>query len=277
MADDIRTCGDLDERLAAYVDGEDGPAARGAVDAHLTKCPPCRAGVEAEAAARDLVREHKAALAARAPELLRARCARLSPPDSQLPTPKYPETVLRSPTFAEATVGKPRSVLRSRLRRWVPLSLAATLVLAVAGVFLFGLNDRVEALAASLAMDHTRCFKVYGTATDADAVVSEHAWQHDQGWPIVVPQTAPAQQLKLVNVRRCFTTEGRSAHMMYTWRGEPLSVYVLQGDTGRDRIVHKMGSQTVVWCANQRTYAVVSGDTGRDLTPIVDYLKARVR
>jgi hypothetical protein len=159
----------------------------------------------------------------------------------------------------------------------VPLSLAATIVLAVAGVFVFGLNDRVEALAASLAMDHSRCFKIFGTATDADSVVSERAWQQDQGWPIVVPDTAAAQQLKLVNVRRCFTTEGRSAHMMYTWRGEPISVYVLQGNAGRDRIVHRMGTQAVVWCANQRTYALVAGDTGRDLTPIVDYMKARVR
>ena len=48
------------------------------------------------------------------------------------------------------------------VRRWAPLSLAATLVLAVAGVFVFGLNNRVEALAASLAVDHVKCFKVSG-------------------------------------------------------------------------------------------------------------------
>jgi hypothetical protein len=38
-----------------------------------------------------------------------------------------------------------------------------------------------------------------------------------------------------------------------------------------------MGAQAVMWCANQRTYAVVSSDTTRDLTPIVAYMKARVR
>jgi anti-sigma factor (TIGR02949 family) len=264
MADDIRTCADLDDRLAPYVDGEDTPAAHRAVDAHLAKCPPCRAEADAETAARDLVREHKGALAGRAPDTLRARCAAsfpLSASGSQLSAAGLQSSRLPS----------------SRLRRWVPLSLAATLVLAVAGVFLFGLNDRVQALAASLAADHNRCFRVFGTATEVDPVATEHTWQQDQGWPIVIPQTEPAQQLKLVNVRRCFTTEGRSAHMMYTWRGEPLSVYVLQGDAGRDRIVHKLGTQAVVWCANQRTYAVVSSDTVRDVTPIVDYMKARVR
>jgi anti-sigma factor RsiW len=246
MADDIRRCGDLDERLAAYVDGEDTQDARQQVGAHLSGCPPCRDAARDEAAARDLVREHRSELAGHAPESLRARCARLSTPDAQRPTP-------------------------NALRRWIPLSVAATLVLAVAGVFLFGLNDRVEALASSLAVDHTKCFKVYGTATDADASSSERSWEHDQGWAIVVPQTEPAQQLKLVHVRRCFTTEGRSAHMMYTWRGEPLSVYVLQGDDGRERVFHnKLGMQAIVWCANQRTYALVASDTSRDLTPMVD-------
>ena len=259
MADDIRTCADLDQRLAPYVDGEDPPVWRRAVDAHLAKCPPCRADVDAESAARSLLREHREALCERAPETLRARCAAsVQPP-------------------ASASQRPASSVSSARLRKWVPLSLAATLVLAVAGVFLFGLNDRVEALAASLAMDHSRCFKVYGTGTDADSGAAEHAWQQDQGWPIAIPQNEPAQQIKLVNVRRCFTTEGRSAHMMYTWRGEPISVYVLQGDTGRDRVIHKMGAQAVVWCANQRTYAVVANDQARDLTSIVDYMKKRVR
>jgi anti-sigma factor (TIGR02949 family) len=267
MADDIRRCADLDERLTPYVDGEDTPSRRRAVEAHLGKCPPCRTEADAETAARELVREHKGALAARAPEMLRARCARLTTPDAQLPTPKYPETVLRPPP----------SVLRSAVRRWVPLSLAATLVLAVGGVFLFGLNNRVEALAASLAVDHVKCFKVTGAATTADAHASERAWQQDQGWTITLPPTEASQQLTLIDVRRCFTTDGRAAHAMYSWRGEPLSVYVLQGEAGRDRIVHKMGTEAIVWCANQRTYAVVADDASRDLTSIVDYLKARVR
>ena len=150
-------------------------------------------------------------------------------------------------------------------------------LLAVAGVFVLGLNNRVQALAASLAVDHVKCFKVTGTSVEADAHASERRWQRNQGWPIVVPQTEPAQQLKLVDVRRCFTSDGRSAHMMYTWHGEPLSVYVLQEDAGRDQIVHKMGQQAVIWGANQRTYAIVSSEASRDLTPIVDYIKARVQ
>jgi hypothetical protein len=159
----------------------------------------------------------------------------------------------------------------------MPLSLAASLLLAVAGIFLFGLNDRVEALAASLAVDHVKCFKVDGTSPHTVASAAEVSWQQDQGWPIVVPASAPGQQLTLVNVRRCFTTDGRSAHLMYTWRGKPLSLYVLQETVGNDRVVHKMGHDAVIWCANRRTYAVVAQGHPQDLSQVVDYMKAHAR
>jgi anti-sigma factor RsiW len=252
MADDIRSCRDLDEHFAPYVDGEQTPAARRLVDTHLAACPPCRDRAAAERSARDLLVEHRDRLRAAAPPGLHARCI-----------------ALRSAAAGRSAV--------SRVRRWVPLSLAATLVLAVAGVFLFGLNNRVEALAASLALDHTKCFKVEGTATRVDAPAAERRWQEAQGWPIVVPPTEAAQQLKLVDVRRCFTTDGRSAHMMYTWRGAPLSLYVLPDDIGRDRVIEKMGHEAVIWCANRRTYAVVVAGHPRDLTPIVDYMKSHAR
>jgi anti-sigma factor RsiW len=253
MADDIRTCADLDERLTPYVDGEDTPTSHRAVGAHLQACPPCGRLAHEEATAREVLHAHRGAVTAHAPESLRARCAaNLTPPASF------------SPTLA-------------LIRRWAPLSLAATLVLAVAGVFLFGLNDGVQALAASLAADHVTCFKVNGAGGETEAQMAERAWQDDQGWPIVVPRAEPAQQLKLIGVRHCLSTAGHVAHMMYTWGGEPLSVYVLQADAGRDAVAHRMGAQEIIWRANSRTYAIVSGDTTRDLTPVVAYLKARVR
>ena len=110
-----------------------------------------------------------------------------------------------------------------------------------------------------------------------DPSAAAHDWQQDQGWPIVVPQSEPAQQLKLVDVRRCFTTDGRSAHMMYTWRGAPLSLYVLPEDVGHDRVVDKMGHEAVIWCANSRTYAVVADGHPQDLSQVVSYMKAHAQ
>jgi anti-sigma factor RsiW len=232
------------------VDGEAAPDARRSVEAHLAACPPCHDRADAERSVRALVVEHRAGLREPAPAALRARCAALS--------------AARHSTLWT-------------VRRWIPLSLAASLLLAVAGVFLFGLNDRVEALAASLAVDHLKCFKVDGTSSRVDPSIAARVWQQDQGWPIAVPETAPGQQLTLVNVRRCFTTDGRSAHMMYTWRGKPLSLYVLQETVGNDRVVDKMGHEAVIWCANQRTYAVVAEGHPQDLSQVVDYMKAHAR
>lgn len=253
MAEDIRTCRDVEEHLAPYVDGEETRAVRVSVESHLAACPPCRELADAGRSARDLVVEHRAELRTAAPTELRARCAALQ---SSLATRHSP---------------------MSGVRRWVPLSLAASLVLAIAGVFLFGLNDRVEALAASLAIDHVKCFKVGGRSSHAEASVAERDWQQHHGWPIVVPQTAPSEELTLVDVRRCFSTDGRAAHMMYLWRGAPLSLYVLQENAGADRVVEKMGHEAVIWCANKRTYAVIADGHPQDLTHIVDYMKAHAR
>jgi len=269
MADEIKSCGELDELLTPYVDGEAAPDARRAVAGHLAACPPCQRHADAEAGARDTVREHRAALCARAPESLRARCANLQ--SSAFAT---------ASAFVEVsadTSARPASTRHAALlRRWAPLSLAATLLLAVAGIFVFGLNDRVEALAASLAVDHVKCFKVSG-AGHVEAPAAEKQWLDDQGWAVVVPPASPAQQLALVDVRRCFSTDGRAAHMMYSWRGAPVSLYVLPESVGRDQVIQKIGQQAVIWCANNRTYAVVAEGQPTDLTPIVTYMKAHAR
>ncbi|HEX4567993.1 MAG TPA: anti-sigma factor, partial [Vicinamibacterales bacterium] len=172
MSDDIRNCADLDERLAPYVDGEASPDSQRSVDAHLARCPECRTHADAEAAARTIIHDHRDSLSSRASGTLRARCETAAS-GVQLP-------VLRAQTS------------RSVLRRWAPLSLAATVLLAVAGVFLFGLNNRVEALASSLVIDHVKCFAITARTASADPQQSAVHWQQEQGWPITVADTDPS-------------------------------------------------------------------------------------
>ena len=52
-------------------------------------------------------------------------------------------------------------------------------------------------------------------------------WTAGHGWTLDVPPSSPPAQLELLGVRRCVTTSGGTAHIMYKWRGEPLSVFVL--------------------------------------------------
>jgi len=276
MSDEIRNCGDLEERLTPYVDGESPADSRRSVSAHLAKCPPCRNAADAESAARTIVHERKDGLRPRAPESLRDRCAALAP-QSSIATDTDQSPIRRSSIDQSPIRRSPLATRHSAIRRWLPLSLAATLVLAVGGVFLFGLNDRVEALAASLAIDHVKCFKTAKPGATVDPSVAAARWQHDQGWPITVPQTDASEQLRLLSVRRCYSTDGRAAHLMYTWRGAPLSVYVLQGGESPERVLDKMGREACIWCANRRTYAVVADGHPEDLPQIVAYMKSRVR
>lgn len=249
-------CQDLDPVLAPYVDNEAAPPQRAAVDAHLSACPPCRDRVAGERAARQVLHSRRDTLRTCASQALRTRCANLS---------------------RATTPGREASaVLR---RRWVPLSLAATLVLAVAGVFLVGLSDRVEVFAAQLALDHVKCFKFTpDRIAKGDAVEVGREWTTRRGWALRVPSSAPEHQLELLGVRRCGSTSGSVAHVLYRWRGEPLSVYVLPGNIGSTQavqsVVNTLGHEAIVWTKEGRTYAVIARGSRDELARVATYVKA---
>ena len=160
----------------------------------------------------------------------------------------------------------------------MPLSMAATLVLAVAGVFLYGLKDSVEALGAQLAVDHVKCFEFASPPTvipDAKALARE--WAEARGWTIKVPESEPAEHLELLGIRRCISTEGLTAHVMYKWRGQPLSVYVLNSKHPRvgtvPRLVEQLGQEELIWSKGGRTYAVVARARPPDIEHISQYVQ----
>ena len=250
MSDGIRNCRDFEERLTPYVDGDiaHGCAPRGRLAPRgLSRLPRSRSTPSAPR--RDVLRDRRDDAARR-----RARGS--------------------APSVRGAGLHARR---RRGVRRWLPLSLAATLLLAVAAVFLFGLNQSVEALAAGLTLDHVNCFKVgrSGAAGVVDAHAAAVSWQQSQGWPLTVPETAPAEELRLVDVRRCLSPEGRVAHLMYLWRGEPLSVYVLPRTLGRGAHHGQHGtSRRRSGPRNGRTYAVLATGHPQDFDRIVGYVKA---
>ena len=246
-------CRDLEPLLAAYVDGEAPVAERATVDAHIERCPPCRARIAGEQIAHDVLRAHRGALRVAASDALRARCAGRR----------------QAARFGRALA----------LRPWLPLSLAATLVLAVAGVFVFGVNSSVEALATQLTLDHVKCFKLAAAEAGTPADAGQH-WADTQGWALTVPASSPPEQLQFVCVRRCFVTDGRVAHLMYRWRGEPLSVYVLPsaGHPGLDEdVVERFGHEAVLWTDRGRTYVVLARGRPEALQGVVKYVRANVR
>jgi anti-sigma factor RsiW len=250
----VAGCRDVETWFAAYVDGEAPPAEQHSIDAHLRACLPCRERIAAERAVKELLMARREGLRPCASLQLRQRCD-AHRPDATLPA------------------GGRRSV---GLRRWAPLAVAATLVFAIGAAFLsFG---GVETLAAQLAIDHIKCFQVppdVAHAPDADELGRQ--WAATRGWPLKVPASAPVEKLELLGIRRCISTEGLTAHMMYRWRGEPLSVFVLNRASSRvgtvQRVVEKLGQEAVIWSTRDRTYAVVARGRRSEIEQVAQYVR----
>jgi anti-sigma factor RsiW len=250
-------CRELEALFAPYADGEVGSADRASVEAHLDRCPPCRDRVAIQRSVRTVMVARRSALRSGASEQLRARCAEQ----------------------ARGSVPRPSIVVRMASRRWVPLSLAATLLLAVAAVFFFGLNNNVEALAAQLTLDHVTCFQYAPERLNhTDAATAAHEWATKQGWTIAIPASSSSSDLELLGIRRCTTSSGRVAHVLYKWHGQPLSVFVVPHSFralhDQQEFVEKFGHEAVVWSGGDRTYVVLARAQPAELTPVVQYVRA---
>ena len=157
--------------------------------------------------------------------------------------------------------------------------MAATLLLAVAGVFVYGLRDNAGALAAQLAVDHVKCFE-FAPKPDVlpDARTVGREWAAVRGWSLKVPETTPGEELELLGARRCLSTVGATAHLMYRWHGHPLSVYVLNSHArnvgSEPQIIERLGQEAIIWSKGDRTYAVVAQGRASEIQQIARYVRA---
>jgi anti-sigma factor RsiW len=253
-------CRDLESLFAPYVDGEAPRGDCAAIDAHVRECPACRARLSSEREVRDVLVTRREHLRPCASAELRRRCEAGRPASA-----------------ASQAAAPGRLSLLSR-RSWIPLSMAATILLAVAGVFLYGLKGGGEALAAQLAVDHVKCFEFAPAPTIVpDARALSREWSAVRGWTLKVPEAAASEELQLLGVRRCISTDGFTAHVMYTWRGKPLSVYILNNDRARvgptPQLVERFGQEAIIWSAHGRTYAVVARGRPADVEHVARYVQ----
>jgi anti-sigma factor RsiW len=257
----MSTCKELDPLFAPYVDGDAAPADRASVEAHLAKCPPCRDRIAEQRTVRSVLQARRPVLRGCAPGDLHARCA------AHAPVPTAPS--------------QPRARRRPIVRRWIPLSVAATILLAVAGIFLFSPNDRVEALATQLTLDHMTCFQLAPERLQhADALGAEQTWLAQHRWGIRVPDSSPTNQLELLGVRRCGLGKGAVAHILYKWRGQPLSMFVVPRAV-RSPVpvepVARFGHEAVMWSDRDRTYVLLARAQPAEIAPVVSYMKEYAR
>ena len=253
-------CASIDPFVTPYVDGELAAPDCQAVEQHVRVCPPCRARVAAEEAARDLLRSRRAALhAERAPDGLRARCA-----------------AARLAATPAAVAGR---TVRSWRARLAPLAIAAMLVLLVGGAFLYRLTQTsVRVMAAELAVDHVKCFMmnaVLGTRQAQEAVESSLAASF--GWQAHLPERPDQAELELVGARPCLYAEGRIAHIMYRYQGRPVSIFMLPKKSRPEEFVDIIGHEAAIWSEGGRTFVLVARESRADVERIASFVHRTLR
>ena len=261
----MKSCHDVDAIMTAYVDDEVTSAEAAAVDAHLAVCPSCRERTIAERSIRDVVHARASRLGERASASLRARCVAAAPES----------TVGRSDT-TPAPRGPAEHAGGGRYRRvagWVPLSMAATVVLAVGAVFVVGQNQQLQAaFAAQLAIDHERCFAALdGLAPDFDEHRAQLTLARDFGVDVTVP--AESDDFDVVDVRECLYDEGRMAHLLCEWRGQRVSLFVVPDRSRREQALEIVDHDAVIWSRDENAYVLVTEKGPVDIGHVTEYVR----
>lgn len=257
-------CRKCEPILAAYVDGVAPAADRERIEKHLEACACCRDWLGRERSAHEALRARRSGLRTCASEHLKARCAAHAARKAAAPASRF-------------TARAPR---QSAIRRWAPMSLAAALLLAVAGVFGLGITNPAQALALQTTVDHAKCTRFHMTEGVADPVTTARHWEERFGWPLRLPaateQPATGDAPQLRTVRRCAVTDGRVAHLMFSYQGQPLSVYVLpkRALVDQAQFVRRFQHETVMWSQGDRTYIIVSNGQADGLQRMMAHVRA---
>jgi anti-sigma factor RsiW len=248
-------CQDLGRLITPYLDAEAGAGDRQAVDAHVRVCRPCARRVAAEQTARRVVMVKAASLSVTAPDALRQRCAALAP----------------------ASKGERRWALLGW--RAVSLVTASLVVVGLAGTLVYAVvTHSPTVLAAELALDHVKCFALFEPrVAGADAASVASQLEADYGWRLDVPASSVADRLTLIGARRCLSTDGRVAHVLYRHNGKPVSLFMIPGTARAESRIAVAGHVARIWTRGDTTYVMVGSESEPDLRPVAAYFQSARR
>jgi anti-sigma factor RsiW len=242
-------CQELEPLLTPYVDDEATAAERERVAGHLAECRACASRAAKEHAARRLMQARARSFAAQAPPALRARCAALAP--------------------------RTRAAAGWLSWRGVRLAGATAVILLTALIGYGALSHSPTLLVAGLTLDHLKCFALNARTAPADAHAVEATLERDYGWRVGVPAGLAAQALTLVGARRCLSSDGTTAHVMYRHDGRAVSLFVFpNGAPHAATATSFAGYPARVWSRAGRTYVLVGSETDARIQPVAEYFRA---
>ena len=242
----MTSCRDLEALLTPYLDEELDPASRARVKEHLAACGPCREAAEAEAEGRSLLRARCVALRAAASPTLHSRC--------------------------RAAASQPPAAGRRAGFIWLPISVAAALLLVVGTVFFIGPGSSQRALAAELTLDHKQCF-MHEPSTTPTPLELAAQWQARNNWSFVVPPSSTELGLELKGLRPCSISSGLMAHIMYRSHGRQVSLFIFPERNGEASVPSVVGNEMRVWVHDRVTYALVGDDGAAEMDRLMQYVR----
>jgi hypothetical protein len=228
--------------------------------------------VTAEQAVRVLICTRKSALQHEcASYALRSRCASLTRATNTADVARPPS---RRWTF-----GAPLGPASSRRARLTPFALAASLVLVGGGAFLYEFTGRsATLLAAELTADHMKCIAVNNVfGMHEGSAVVENSMAAGFGWQARLPEQPEHAGLELVGARPCLYAEGRVAHIMYRYRGRPVSVFMLPHKIRPESLTKVMGHQCAIWSSGDRTFVLIAREPRGDVERLASFVHASLR
>jgi anti-sigma factor RsiW len=248
----MASCQDVDRLLTPYLDAEVDGADRQAVEGHLGQCPPCARRAAAEAASRRVLMVRGGSLSPRAPESLRRRCTALAPRK-------------RSSSWWGVMGWRTAGLATASL---VVVGLAATMVYGVA-------THSPTLLVAELALDHVKCFALFEPReAQADPAAVASGLRADYGWELAVPGSLAREHLTLLGARRCFSTDGRVAHVMYRHDGRAVSLFMMPR-TSRDAArVSVAGHVARIWSRAATTYVLLGSESEPEMQAVAAYFQS---
>jgi len=250
----MHSCDTIDSLVTPFIDGELAPAERTAVEDHLRACGPCQQRVEAERAVRRLIHDCKLTLRREcASSALRNKCAKAALP-----------------------IASRGALWRARL---APFALAASLVLLVGFAFLYQLTARsTTVMAAELTADHLKCFAVNDVIdTHQSLSVVESSLAGSFGWNARLPTEPERAGLELVGARQCLYGQGRVAHIMYRYRGRPVSLFMLPHVARTETLTSVLGHQCAVWSSGNRTFVLIAREPRDDVARMASFVQRTMR
>jgi anti-sigma factor RsiW len=144
--------------------------------------------------------------------------------------------------------------------------LAVVVMIFTASAFFSLATRRSDALlAAQLAADHSKCFKLFAPAAGvtADPQAIEHVLAEQYGRNVHVPPSSTEDDIQLVGARRCLYGDGLVPHVMYRVHGQDVSLFVLPGTERKADDLVTLGHRSQIWSRDGTTFVLVTpADTG---------------